>query len=242
MRQIVLDTETTGLEVGKGHRLIEIGCVEMIDRRLTGRHFHHYLNPERDIDEGAARVHGIRLDMLQDKPRFADIAEAFLAFVQGAQLIIHNAPFDLGFLNQELALIQGPTLDGVCEVFDTLPFARSRHPGQKNDLDSLCKRYSVDNSRRDKHGALLDAEILALVYLAMTGGQVNMLLDAEAQAPDHPAAATPEAHRATLERRGRLKIIAPDPEELAAHRAYLDALDKESKGQCVWLRIEEQGA
>lgn len=238
MRQVVLDTETTGLEVGKGHRIIEIGCVEVVNRRLSERTFHQYLNPEREIDAGATQVHGITNEMLKDKPRFADIVGEFLDFVAGAQLIIHNAPFDLGFLNRELELLGQPPLTSACDIFDTLQFARSRHPGQKNDLDSLCRRYSVDNSRRDKHGALLDAEILAAVYLAMTGGQISMLLEAEQQ----PGEARGGALRAAGPDRARsqrppLRVIRPSAEELAAHEAYLQGLDKESKGQCVWLQM-----
>ncbi len=172
MRQIVLDTETTGLEVGQGHRIIEIGGVEIIDRRLTGRHFHKYVNPERHIDDGAFEVHGISQDFLADKPRFAEVAEEFLAFVRGAELIIHNAPFDVAFLDAELARLDGELCVGrICRITDSLAMARHKHPGQKNSLDALCRRYQVDNSARELHGALLDAEILADVYLSMTGGQ-----------------------------------------------------------------------
>ncbi|MEK8088530.1 DNA polymerase III subunit epsilon [Thermithiobacillus plumbiphilus] len=235
-RQVVLDTETTGLEVQKGHRIIEIGCVEVLNRRIGERHFHCYLNPEREIDEGAMLVHGISNEMLQDKPRFREIAADFLAFVEGAQLIIHNAAFDMGFLDRELSLMGEKTLSERCDVIDTLKFARARHPGQKNDLDSLCRRYSVDNSRRDKHGALLDAEILAQVYLTMTGGQVSMLLDADT-AQDARGAPSKAQMAARLNDRqvGPLRILQPSPDELAAHASYLQGLDKESKGQCVWL-------
>lgn len=235
-RQVVLDTETTGLEVQKGHRVIEIGCVEVINRRITDRSFHCYLNPERAIDEGAMQVHGISNEMLQDKPRFAEVAADFLAFVDDAQLIIHNAAFDMGFLDRELDLIGQGLLSKRCDVIDTLKFARARHPGQKNDLDSLCRRYSVDNSRRDKHGALLDAEILAQVYLAMTGGQVSMLLDADAKSGARNATTVGRQHDSQGSRRvGPLKVLIPDADELAAHTSYLQGLDKESKGQCVWL-------
>ena len=181
MRQIVLDTETTGLEVSLGHRIIEIGCVELVNRRETGNHWHHYFNPDREIDAGAFEVHGIGNDFLQDKPRFADLAEEFYEYVKGAELIIHNAAFDIGFLNYELDLLTMPTqpLDEACSVLDTLALARQKHPGQKNNLDALCKRYDIDNSQRSLHGALLDARILADVYLAMTGGQTSLGLDAE---------------------------------------------------------------
>jgi len=178
MRQIFLDTETTGLEHKLGHRIIEIGCVEMRNRRLTNRHFHRYLNPERDIDAGALAVHGISLEFLQDKPRFADVAAEFLDFVRGAELIIHNAPFDIGFLNAELSRLDMAPLDTVCRgVQDTLRMAKDLHPGKKNNLNALCERYGVDNTRRTLHGALLDAEILAEVYVAMTRGQESLIMD-----------------------------------------------------------------
>jgi DNA polymerase-3 subunit epsilon len=180
MRQIILDTETTGLEVAQGHRLIEIGCLELVGRRLTGRQFHKYLNPEREIDEGASAVHGLTLAKLQREPKFADIAQELLAFIEGAELVIHNAPFDVGFLNAELARLdaKATTLESRCTVLDTLSLARKMHPGQRNSLDALCKRYGVDNSKRELHGALLDARILADVYLAMTGGQTALTLSA----------------------------------------------------------------
>ncbi|MDH4133464.1 MAG: DNA polymerase III subunit epsilon, partial [Gammaproteobacteria bacterium] len=177
-RQIILDTETTGLEPSLGHRIIEIGAVEMINRRLTGNRFHQYLNPEREIDQGAIEVHGITNEMLADKPGFSSVADDFLEFVEGAELVIHNAPFDTGFINHELALLgrtaRATTIESLCTVLDTLKLARRLRPGQKNDLDSLCRHYSIDNSKRTLHGALLDAEILADVYLAMTGGQVTL--------------------------------------------------------------------
>lgn len=181
MRQIVLDTETTGLEVSQGHRIIEIGCIELLNRRVTGNHWHHYINPEREIDSGAFEVHGISSDFLQDKSRFAELAEDFLSFVAGAELVIHNAPFDVGFLDNELALLEpsAAPLRENCAILDTLLLARRKHPGQKNNLDALCKRYGIDNSHRSLHGALLDARILADVYLAMTGGQTSLGLDAE---------------------------------------------------------------
>jgi DNA polymerase-3 subunit epsilon len=191
VRQIVLDTETTGLEVSQGHRIIEIGCIELINRRVTGNHWHHYINPEREIDSGAFEVHGISRDFLQDKSRFAELAEDFLSYVAGAELVIHNAPFDVGFLDNELALLEPtPTpLKESCRILDTLTLARQKHPGQKNNLDALCKRYGIDNSHRSLHGALLDARILADVYLAMTGGQTSLGLDAGQgdDAPHQPA-------------------------------------------------------
>ena len=181
MRQIVLDTETTGLEPEQGHRIIEIGCVEMINRRLTGRTFHHYLNPERDIDPGAQEVHGLSREFLSDKPLFGDVADEFLEFVGDAELVIHNAPFDVGFLDAELTRLarELPAMQVVCPVLDTLVLAREMHPGQRNSLDALCRRYQVDNSQRELHGALLDARILAEVYLAMTGGQAALSLGTE---------------------------------------------------------------
>lgn len=180
MRQIVLDTETTGLEVSQGHRIIEIGCIELINRRVTGNHWHYYVNPDREIDSGAFEVHGISSDFLQDKHRFAELAEEFLEYVAGAELVIHNAAFDVGFLDNELTLLETPAapLRESCTVLDTLQLARQKHPGQKNNLDALCKRYDIDNSNRSLHGALLDARILADVYLAMTGGQTSLGLDA----------------------------------------------------------------
>ena len=181
MRQIVLDTETTGLEVSQGHRIIEIGCIELVNRRVTGNHWHHYNNTGREIDSGAFEVHGISTEFLQDKHRFAELAEEFRDYVAGAELVIHNAPFDIGFLNNELALLDPPlaALEETCSILDTLLLARQKHPGQKNSLDALCKRYGIDNSNRSLHGALLDARILADVYLAMTGGQTSLGLEAE---------------------------------------------------------------
>ena len=180
MRQVVLDTETTGLEHSQGHRIIEIGCVELINRKLTERQFHLYIKPDREIDPGAIEVHGISNEFLKDKPRFAEIVDDFIAFVEGAELVIHNAPFDIGFLNHELSLLKNhQPMDQYCTVLDTLVMARKKHPGQRNSLDALCKRYGIDNSHRDLHGALLDAEILADVYRFMTGGQTQLLLDEE---------------------------------------------------------------
>jgi DNA polymerase-3 subunit epsilon len=180
MRQIILDTETTGIGHEQGHRVIEIGCVELINRKLTGEHYHVYLNPERAVDEGAFRVHGISSEFLQDKPLFKDVVSDFLQFIGGAELIIHNAPFDVGFLNSELKHVKWKKrLEEYCDIFDTLVLAREKHPGQRNSLDALCKRYDIDNSNRQLHGALLDAEILAFVYLAMTGGQTSLFTDVE---------------------------------------------------------------
>ena len=239
MRQIVLDTETTGLDPKEGHRLIEIGCVELVDRRLTRNNFHQYIQPDREIDAGAVEVHGIDNDFLRDKPRFAEIAEAFLAYVTGSELIIHNAAFDLGFIDNELGLWRsgGPRLGDLCEVTDTLGMARRMHPGQRNSLDALCKRYGVDNSRRDLHGALLDAEILADVYLAMTGGQVAMHLGGETAGESGRSAAP--AHRGKLAPdRPRLRVVSADPAAQAAHGARLAAIDSASADGCLWLKLE----
>lgn len=228
MRQIFLDTETTGLSPALGHRIIEIAGVEMVNRRLTGKHFHCYLNPEREIDAGAQQVHGISIEFLQDKPKFAEVIQAFTEFVQGGELIIHNAPFDVGFLNHELSLANhAPIGEFVAGVIDTLKLAKELHPGQKNNLDALCKRYAVDNSNRTLHGALLDAELLADVYIAMTRGQDSLLIDTHT-APeiktDLEGALPPVA----------LRILRASEEEMVAHVALLADIDKESKGACVW--------
>ncbi|MCF7991346.1 MAG: DNA polymerase III subunit epsilon [Thiohalocapsa sp.] len=234
MRQIVLDTETTGLEPSEGHRVIEIGCVELLQRQLTRRNFHRYLQPDREIDAGAVEVHGISNDFLKDKPRFADIAEALIEYCRGAELIIHNAAFDVGFLNHELRRWRedAPRIEDLCTITDTLTMARTMHPGQRNSLDALCKRYDIDNSRRELHGALLDAEILADVYLAMTGGQVSLLLGAEEKAEQGPRRA---AVRRAPRRRGELAVVRAGEDELAAHEARLRAIDQSSGGACVWL-------
>jgi len=235
MRQIVLDTETTGLSPSEGHRVIEIGAVELLNRRLTGKHFHHYLQPDRQIDLGAEEVHGISNEFLADKPRFGDVAAEFLEFIAGAELVIHNAAFDVGFLNAELARLENARLeriDALCTVLDTLPMARRMHPGQRNTLDALCRRYGVDNSGRSLHGALLDAQILADVYLAMTGGQVTLLLGDEANAAHDGDAAQLVRIRAD---RPALMVIDPTAQELAAHVARLAAIDKASGGHCLWL-------
>ncbi|HCZ48101.1 MAG TPA: DNA polymerase III subunit epsilon, partial [Gammaproteobacteria bacterium] len=224
MRQIVLDTETTGLSAAEGHRVIEIGAVELLNRRPTGRNFHHYLQPDREIDAGAIEVHGISNEFLADKPRFADVAGEFVEYVRGAELVIHNAAFDVGFLNAELARLDGGhSIDALCSVLDTLALARHLHPGQRNTLDALCRRYGVDNSGRSLHGALLDAQILAEVYLAMTGGQVTLSLGDDAASPGTVEAARPTRVRAD---RPRLAVLAPSADELQAHAARLAAIDK----------------
>lgn len=231
MRQIVLDTETTGLEVSKGHRLIEIGAVELSERRPTGRTFHRYLNPQRAIDEGAQAVHGISLEFLADKPLFADVADDLIEFIRGAELVIHNAAFDLAFLDNELLLsggVHGRTRDHA-SVLDTLLLAREKYPGQKNNLDALCKRLDVNNSHREFHGALLDAQLLAEVYLAMTTGQGDLGLISES--------ANAQRQRVTLATPAmplRLRVCMANPEELAAHEIRLDSIAKASKGRCVW--------
>ena len=234
MRQVVLDTETTGLSPADGHRVIEIGAVELVNRRLTGKHFHHYLQPDRAIDPGAEEVHGISNEFLADKPRFADVAAEFVEFVAGAELIIHNAPFDVGFLNAELGRLSAATetIEAQCSVLDTLALARRLHPGQRNTLDALCKRYGVDNSGRSLHGALLDAQILADVYLAMTGGQVTLLLGDDAGGITGASDAAPMRVRAD---RPVLRVIAPTADEIAAHQARIKAIDKVSGGRCLWL-------
>lgn len=231
MRQIVLDTETTGLSTSEGHRIIEIGCVELVNRRLTGREYHRFINPERDIDEGAERVHGISRADLEGQPRFADIADELLAFLKGSELVIHNAEFDVGFLEYELALMQHPQpkINEHALVLDTLSLARELHPGQRNSLDALCKRYEVDASKRDVHGALIDAELLARVYLAMTGGQTALSLDA-----DSGSVGGKGAENVVQERPDgmELVIVRASEEEIAAHEAMLDEIEK--AGQCVW--------
>lgn len=238
MRQIILDTETTGLEPSEGHRIIEIGCVELINRKFTGNTYHHYLQPDREIDEGAIEVHGITNEMLADKPRFVDIVDEFLTFVRGAELVIHNAPFDVGFLNHELKLLAAGhgRIDEMCGVVDTLVMARKLHPGQKNNLDALCKRYSIDNSHRELHGALLDAEILADLYLAMTGGQTTLSLGG-AQTGEGDSQNF-ESIRALSSQRRPVKVIRATEEELARHTERLKALDKASGGNCVWNRLD----
>jgi len=236
MRQVVLDTETTGLEVEQQHRVIEIGCVELFNRRITGRHFHKYLNPERGIDFGAQQVHGLTLERLAREPKFAQVHLELLEFIQDAELIIHNAPFDVAFLNAELARVQGAAnkIADLCRVLDTLALARQMHPGQRNSLDALCKRYSVDNSHREYHGALLDARILAEVYLAMTGGQANLTLGAESDAARGRAR---EAAPSRLTQGIRIAVVRASDEELSAHEHVLGLLDKVSGGKTVWRKL-----
>ena len=237
MRHIVLDTETTGLEVSQGHRIIEIGCVELIGRKLTGNHYHQYINPQRDIDEGAMEVHGITPQFLADKPVFADIASDFREFIDGAELIIHNAPFDVGFIDSEFGLLGKafPKVIDMCSVIDTVRMARKKHPGQKNNLDALCKRYGVDNSQRDLHGALLDAEILADVYLLMTGGQTALSLggDSDGNSPELNAAGD-IASQSISRSLGPFKVLRASDEEVEAHNRKLQKI-REHAGQCVWL-------
>jgi len=230
MRQIVLDTETTGLDPRQGHRIIEVACIELVNRRLTGHHLHKYVNPEREIDAGAQAVHGITLDFLADKPKFADVVDEFLDFINGAQLIIHNAPFDIGFLNAELERLGRVPVTTVCNgVIDTLKDAKELHPGKRNSLDALCERYEIDNSSRTLHGALLDTELLAEVYLAMTRGQNALMIE-----PDEAAPVRLGADGKVRERKPLLVRRASD-EELAEHERVLAAIDKESKGACLWL-------
>ena len=240
MRRIVLDTETTGLEPGEGHRIIELAALELSDRRPTGRHFHRYLNPERAIDFAATEVHGLTVDDLQDKPRFSDIADEFLDFVSGAELLIHNAAFDIAFLNAELERAGRPPLETVCRVADTLGMARDLHPGRRNSLDALCERYAVDHSKRTLHGALLDAQLLADVWLAMTRGQETLELGiaatswgplglATSQAAVDPGIAQPYPRAARV-------VIEPSDAELALHLAMCERIDMESRGRCLWMR------
>ena len=233
MRQIVLDTETTGLSPEAGHRIIEIGCLEMINRRLNGNHFHVYINPDREIEFAAEQVHGITNEFLQDKPHFTDIIDELIQFIQGAELIIHNAPFDVGFLNHEFKHAGKPSkkVSHYCTVFDTLSFARKKHPGKKNSLDALCKRYNVDNSGRELHGALLDAGLLADVYLAMTGGQVSLFSKEnntlqETKQTDNLA----NGDRVIKD----LPIIKADKNELLAHKNQIEDIKNANNVQCLW--------
>ncbi len=241
MRQIVLDTETTGLDTSQGHRIIEIGCLELVNRRKTGRTFHHYLQPDREVDPGAMEVHGITNEFLQDKPRFADLVDEFLEFIRGADLVIHNAPFDVGFIDYEFRLLQRdmPAVADICTVTDTLVMARSMYPGQRNSLDALCRRHDVDNGHRELHGALLDAEILADVYLAMTGGQTALSLGGEDD-EDLGGAAVARGPRRVATDRPQLRVVQPTTAEEEAHQAWLERLDKAAGGPCVWRRLEEQ--
>ena len=234
MRQIILDTETTGLEVRQGHRLIEIACIEMVERRLTGRHYQTYLNPDRRIDEGARQVTGIEDEFLLDKPRFAEVAEEFLAFIDGAELVIHNASFDVGFLDAELAMLSNGSgsISDRCSVLDTLKMARKLYPGQRNSLDALCKRLGVDNSRRDLHGGLIDAQLLGDVYLAMTSGQVAFDLGFDSASEQKQTAV-----QAPVTLRARPRILRAATDELMLHEQRLDALDKSSGGKSVWRQL-----
>ncbi len=232
MRQIFLDTETTGLDPAQGHRIIEIAAVEVIDRRLTRNHFHVYLNPDREIDLGAQQVHGISLEFLQDKPHFTDVAAELLDFIAGSEVVIHNAPFDVGFLDRELGMMGLPGIRSSCAgVTDTLKMAKDMRPGQRNNLDALCRHFGIDNSTRTLHGALLDAELLADVYLAMTRGQESLMMEIEEFSP-----VTGDASRKV--RSMPLRRLQADEEELAAHRQYMTGLDKAAGGTSVWTRME----
>ncbi|TVP87741.1 MAG: DNA polymerase III subunit epsilon [Thioalkalivibrio sp.] len=235
MRQIVLDTETTGLDPAEGHRIIEIGCVEIVNRRPTGNRLHEYLQPDREIDPRAIEVHGISNEFLLDKPRFAEVAERFLEFVEGAELIIHNAPFDVGFINHELTLAEAKVrrVEDICAILDTLVLARRMHPGTRNSLDALCKRYQVDASSRVLHGAVLDAGLLADVYLAMTGGQVALGLEQEGSERENPEVQV-RAQRSA----GTLRVIEPSPEERVAHAEMVALLDQSVGGSCHWRRLD----
>lgn len=236
MRQIFLDTETTGLDPRQGHRIIEIAGVELIDRRLTGRNLHLYLNPEREIDAGATDVHGMTWDMLRDKPRFGDVAVEFIEFARGAQWVIHNAPFDLAFIDAEFDRIDGAKSEEIyAAVVDTLALAREQFPGKKNNLDALCERFGVANAHRTLHGALLDSQLLAEVYLAMTRGQETLTIDMAAPS----AFGIQSSDDAPAE---PLRVLAPSAAELAAHREYLEELERESKGRCVWLALMPEHA
>ena len=233
MRQIVLDTETTGLDPGKGHRIIELAAIELCNRKVSDRRFHRYLNPEREIDAGAAEVHGLTLERLQDEPKFAEIAPALLEFIRGAELIIHNAPFDIGFLNKELELTGLPALNNYCvSVIDTLKLAKELHPGKKNNLNALCDRYQIDNSHRTLHGALLDTELLAEVYLSMTRGQKSLLDDGSNEQEEEPAMVFADLSRL------KLRVLPANDDELAQHAQQLADIDKASKGECMWKQLE----
>ena len=234
MRQIVLDTETTGLEVSQNHRIIEIGCVELLHRRTTDQNFHQFLNPEREIEEGALQVHGITQQFLADKPKFNEVADDLIKFLNGSELIIHNASFDIGFINAELQKAKHDVTDicECCQVIDSLELARKLHPGQKNSLDALCKRYEIDNSHRELHGALLDAQILADVYLAMTGGQADLTLANTVQKSEF----TLDTSRSTETSRTEFKVVYANEEENAAHELFLSTIEKETEADCVWRR------
>ncbi len=237
MRQIVLDTETTGIDPKEGHRIIEIGCVEVVNRRLTGNHFHVYINPGRHIEQEAIEVHGITNEFLADKPTFSQVAQEFVSFIKGAQLVIHNAPFDVGFMDHEFGIeasTKGVITNQICDVLDTLTLARQMHPGQKNNLDALCKRYGIDNSHRTLHGALLDAEILADVYLLMTGGQTKLKL-ASSSGSDADSTAIRRINRSA----NKLKVIKASADEITQHEARLDIVEK-AGGKCLWRPQPEE--
>jgi len=231
MRKIALDTETTGLDPKQGHRIIELAAIELDGRKVSLRRFHRYLNPEREIDAGAVAIHGLTYERLQDEPKFSDIVAGFLEFIEGAELIIHNAPFDVGFLNHELELLGLPPLQNT--VTDTLKVAREMHPGKKNSLDALCSRYEIDNAHRTLHGALLDTELLAEVYFAMTRGQKSLLGEDDASQTRQPAVLSTDASRPVL------RVLQASAEELAEHAQQLTDIDKASKGNCLWLQLEK---
>src|SRR5690554_5942731 len=243
MRQIVLDTETTGLEPSQGHRIIEIGCVELVNRRPTNNHFHVYLQPDREVDEGAIEVHGITNEFLADKPRFHEVVDEFLDFIRGGELVIHNAAFDVGFINHELKLLGDHygTVESICGVCDTLTMARRMHPGQRNSLDALCKRYGIDNSQRELHGALLDARILADVYLAMTGGQTALFGDGESRSTSGGGRSGAAIRRLPAER-APLPVRRASDAEVQAHERWLQRLDNAVGGACLWRQLETSGA
>ena len=237
MREIILDIETSGLDYKEGHRIIEIGCVEVVNRRLTGNHFHVYINPGRHIEQEAIEVHGITNEFLADKPTFSQVAQEFVNFIKGAQLVIHNAPFDVGFMDHEFGMeasTKGVITNQICDVLDTLTLARQMHPGQKNNLDALCKRYGIDNSHRTLHGALLDAEILADVYLLMTGGQTKLKL-ASSSGSDADSTAIRRIQRSA----NKLKVIKATADEITQHEARLDIVEK-AGGKCLWRPQPEE--
>lgn len=232
MRQIVLDTETTGLDPKQGHRIVELAAVELVNRHSTGNQIHYYLNPERDSDEAALQVHGLTMEFLSDKPRFTEITKDFLAFIENAELIIHNAPFDVGFLNYEFDLLKMAQLQQYCfSIVDTLKLAKELHPGKRNNLNALCERYSIDNSKRTLHGALLDAELLAEVYLSMTRGQESLLIDLEHKEPIRDFTVTAEIHS--------LKVIKATDDEYSVHRSILEMIASQNNDQCIWQKLEE---
>jgi len=236
MRQIILDTETTGLEPKQGHQIIEIGCIELKNRCETNQSFHQYINPERDVEDGAFNIHGLSNEFLSNKPRFSDIAQEFIEFIKDSELIIHNAPFDVGFINSELKLLgkKWGRIEDYCTVYDTLTLAREKHPGRKNNLDALCKRYEIDNSQRDLHGALLDAKILVDVYLKMTGGQTNLSFDSKSV--ENIKKNEPEKHANS--RQEKLVVIEPTESELQRHHLLLKSIKEKSGGKCLWIESE----